>query len=66
MGLAGRDVFIELPDTEKGVTRLQRMSFINGRVSVDNFQRVCMELRMLSSLEDGERLAEAWRKSYGA
>ena len=28
---------IELPDAEKGVTRLQRMSFINGRVIVDNF-----------------------------
>ena len=53
-GLAGCDVFIELPDTEKGLIRLQRMSFINGRVSVDNFQRVCMELRMQSSLEDGE------------
>ena len=54
-GLAGCDVFIELPDTEKGLIRLRRMSFINGRVSVDNFQRVCMELRMQSSLEDGER-----------
>ena len=30
------------------------MSFISGRVNVDNFQRVCMELRMQSSLEDGE------------
>ena len=30
------------------------MSFIGGRVNVDNFQRVCMELRMQSSLEDGE------------
>ena len=31
------------------------MSFINGRVSVDNFQRVCMELKMQSSLEEGEK-----------
>ena len=53
-GLAGSDVFLELPDTEKGLIQLQWMSFIGGRVNVDNFQRVCMELRMQSSLEDGE------------
>ena len=48
-GLAGDDVFIELPNTEKGLIRLQGRSFIDGRVSVDNFQRVCMELKMQSS-----------------
>ena len=47
--LAGDDVFIELPNTEKGSIRLQWRSFIDGRVSVDNFQRVCMELKMQSS-----------------